>query len=315
MNMAERLHYQTSWRILIGVVLAATLGLVGCVSKETSVPARIAFISQRIDTNDDGQVGEGDDYHLYWMDPDGSNQVKLSDDAVGFGMSWSPDGRRIAASFKANGGWNIGLLDVEQGAVTYLTNDAHVNTEPAWSPDGRRIAFASDRAGGSLQIYIINADGTDIRALTSGDGEASHPSWSPNGQQIAFQVRHPEQTAFIQVVDLNGSVVKEIMSSSGSLEWPTFSPDGNSLVCYEDQLELGSQLTIISLLGESAPLKTLGYGLFPEWSPDGKQIIFSTSAGEDLDSDEICVINTDGSGFKNLTSNEFIDACPIWYGK
>lgn len=313
--MRKRIGYQKLWGMLTIAALMAMLTLIGCTESRVAVPGKIAFISKRIDTNGDGQVGEGDDYHLYLMNPDGSNQVRLSDVAVGFGMSWSPDGKKIVASFKAHGGWNIGLLDVERGMIDYLTNDATVNTEPAWSPDGRRIAFASDRAGGSLQIYIVNADGTDIRALTNGDREATHPSWSPNGRQIAFQVRHPEQVAFIRVVDLNSNVVKEITSpSGGSLEWPAFSPDGNSLICYEDHLELGSQLTIISLLGEGAPLKALGYGLFPGWSPDGKQIIFSTSAG-DLDSDEICVINTDGSGFKNLTSNEFIDTCPIWYGK
>jgi Tol biopolymer transport system component len=314
MNMGKRIGYQGLWRIVTIVALMATMALVGCVGREVTVPGKIAFISRRIDTNGNGQVGEGDDYHIYLMDPDGSNQVRLSDVAVGFGMSWSPDGRRIAASFEAHDGWNIGLLDIEQGTVDYLTNDANVNIEPTWSPDGRSIAFASDRAGGEFQIYVINTDGTDIRLLTKVDREAFHPTWSTGNRLIAFQISYPGQVAYIRVVDMNGSTIGEIEPFfGGRLEWPVFSPNGKSIACYENPLESENQLVIFSFPEESAPPKVLGHGLFPQWSPGGQQIIFSTLAG-DFDSYEICVINVDGSGLKCLTNNEFLDACPIWYG-
>ncbi len=47
------------------------------------------------------------------------------------------------------------------------------------------IAFVSDRDGG-YQIYLMNADGTDVRQLTHGPGENAKPAWSPDGSQIAF---------------------------------------------------------------------------------------------------------------------------------
>ena len=59
--------------------------------------------------------------------------------------------------------------------------------DPAWSPDGQKIAFTSNRDGGGndWDIYVMNADGSDIARLTDGAGN-EYPAWSPDGQKIAF---------------------------------------------------------------------------------------------------------------------------------
>ena len=56
-------------------------------------------------------------------------------------------------------------------------------TAPAWSPDGRKIAFARNGSGDD-GIYVMDADGSDVRRLTS--GQDLEPSWSPDGTQLAF---------------------------------------------------------------------------------------------------------------------------------
>jgi TolB protein len=60
-----------------------------------------------------------------------------------------------------------------------------MDNHAAWSPDSRRIAFHSDRDG-EMEIYVMNADGTDTRRLTTNPTDDSYPSWSPDGKRIAF---------------------------------------------------------------------------------------------------------------------------------
>ena len=63
---------------------------------------------------------------------------------------------------------------------------------PTWSPDGKQIAFLSDRYDGAgirsymLDVFVMNADGTDMRRLTHTTGATGAPQWSPDGEWIAF---------------------------------------------------------------------------------------------------------------------------------
>jgi TolB protein len=54
---------------------------------------------------------------------------------------------------------------------------------PAWSPDGQRIAFTSARDG-NLEIYVIQADGTQLKRITENDERDDFPIWHPNGRQL-----------------------------------------------------------------------------------------------------------------------------------
>src|SRR5215469_8228266 len=64
-----------------------------------------------------------------------------------------------------------------------------VDYEAAWSPDGRKIAFVSIRNSTS-HIFVMNADGSEVRQLTSGPGDNIHPMWSPDGTRILFNTTH-----------------------------------------------------------------------------------------------------------------------------
>src|SRR5690606_18364353 len=55
---------------------------------------------------------------------------------------------------------------------------------PRWSPDGNQIAFSL--SGSSGDIYVVNADGTEVRQLTV-DGKSRFPSWSPDGARLGFE--------------------------------------------------------------------------------------------------------------------------------
>ena len=67
-----------------------------------------------------------------------------------------------------------------------LTDNDDADGSPSWSPDGQRIAFDSNRDG-DWELYVMNADGSEVRKLTQNDGSDYYPAWSPDGQRIAFQ--------------------------------------------------------------------------------------------------------------------------------
>jgi Tol biopolymer transport system component len=89
--------------------------------------------------------------------PDGSGFVNLVNEVVVGGVSWSPDGAKIAFSSSPDGDYEIYTVSMDGTERVQVTiNDGVEDSGPAWSPDGTKIAFYSGAGGPS----IMNADGT-----------------------------------------------------------------------------------------------------------------------------------------------------------
>jgi TolB protein len=91
-----------------------------------------------------------------------------------------------------------------------------------WSPDGAQIAFYSDHDG-DFDIYLMNRDGSHLRALTHNTFIDSQPVWSPDGRRIAF-VAYPGGQSEIYVVDADGSNLRRLTDNSFADQFPVWWP-------------------------------------------------------------------------------------------
>src|SRR5690606_29482754 len=120
---------------------------------------------------------------------------------------------------------------------------------PAYSPDGSRFVFTSDR-GGSTQIYVMNADGSDPHRISFGPGRYSTPVWSPRGDLIAF-TRQTGGEFSIGVMHPDGTG-ERILSTGFLQEGPTWAPNGRVIMFFrQDAGAAGPKLYTIDLTGRN----------------------------------------------------------------
>jgi Tol biopolymer transport system component/mannose-6-phosphate isomerase-like protein (cupin superfamily) len=137
---------------------------------------------------------------IYRVHPDGSSLERLTDDpAYDDQAALSPDGKQLAfVSSRGTGSADIWVLDLQSKKARNLTH-APGSFRPCWSPDGRWIAFSSDRNTPvrrldadrfaqvhAVSIFVMRADGTDVRRLTAAGKFAGSPKWSSDGKRVVF---------------------------------------------------------------------------------------------------------------------------------
>jgi Tol biopolymer transport system component len=110
------------------------------------------------------------------IEVDGTGPVGLTTNSLlDAHPEWSPDGDRIV--FERDG--DLFLMDPDGANELPLTaTPGATETTPRFSPDGARIVFASDEDG-DFDLYIMNADGSDVQRLTDEPGDELFPVWAP----------------------------------------------------------------------------------------------------------------------------------------
>ena len=151
---------------------------------------QLTFASWRREAGDDSEPA----VHLYVMNADGSNQVRLFADSPGTSTAatWAPDGQSFLVAVKApNGqGADIYQLDPSGSVLRRFTEDEPSDGAPVFSPDGSAIAFYGDR-GETSALVILDADGTHRRTLLAG-GQQYYPRWSPDGRWLVYTAASPD---------------------------------------------------------------------------------------------------------------------------
>lgn len=179
------------------------------------------------------------------------------------------------------------------------------------------IAFSADDG----QIYIMNADGSDVRCFTDyAPGVIyGYPALSPDASRIAF-TRDEGGDHALYLAGIDGSNPQRLSASRVALAEPAWSPDG-SKIAYLRGYDMtaggvanltvcGAEIYVVDIFSRKEVNLTQGAGgVDPSWSPDGTRIAFSSARDGNY---EIYTMTSWGDEIKRLTETEWAEAEPSW---
>ncbi|MEN0059386.1 MAG: M28 family peptidase [Bdellovibrio sp.] len=200
---------------------------------------------------------------------------------------------RYSWSFDEN--YDIFSSNLQGKNIRRLTKEKGYDAEASYSPDGQWIAFASNRAGYSeklegedlklfqqdpsymMDIYIMKADGTQVKRLTDSKGYDGGPFFSADGRKITWRRFSPNgSTAEIYTMNVDGSDQRQVTRLK-SMSWaPFFHPSGDYIIFGSSVLGYSNfELFIVDTQGRKSPVRVTfdeGFDGLPVFTPDGNSL-------------------------------------------
>ncbi len=185
-----------------------------------------------------------------------------------------------------------------------LTNARGYDAEGSYSADGEKILFASNREAYSrplslaeqrlfkddasyfMDLYIMDADGSNVTQLTHSPGYDGGPFFSVDDQQVVWRRFNPDgNSAEIWTMDVDGSNQRQL-TDSAMVSWgPYFHPSGDYIIYSSNVLgHANFELFMVDTLGEHDPIRvtnTDGTDILPVFTPQGDKLAWSSTRTDD----------------------------------
>ena len=293
--------------VVVAALVAATVAVAPAEPQPAPAPGEILFERNTADVEDVECAA------IWSVDPDGKGLRPFIDRGQGdCDPDWSPDGNRVAFVSDRGGELSVYVADASGEnavAVTHPPNGA-ADFMPDWSPDGRQLAFERrPRSRNRYDLYMVDADGSNLRLLTGGHGFDGTPSWSPDGRIVfVSDRRHPHACpacSALWVLQPTDGTLRRITRSRFNALMPAWAPDGER-IAWARAASVDSTLALYVMRSDTTDVARLDTrGEAPQWSPDSRTIVYSSGGN-------LYRIGADGSDRRRLTSGEAVDTQPTW---
>jgi Tol biopolymer transport system component len=193
------------------------------------------------------------DYDIYSARPDGSDLRKLfGTPGYDAEATISRDGSKIVFTSTRDGDLDLYVMDADGGNVRRVTNEVGYDGGAFFSADGSKIVYRAHHPKDpqqiedfkqllaqklvrptQLDIYVMDADGSNKRQVTNNGAANFAPFFHPNGRQIIFSsnVSNPRGRNFdLYLINIDGSGLEQVTTDPEFDGFPMFSPDGRTLV-------------------------------------------------------------------------------------
>jgi len=200
--------------------------------------------SQLVISNHALEKPAGENSVIYILPIAGGKPIQITQNSPSYWHGWSPDGKSLIYTAKRNNRWNIYKIPSDGGTEVPLTNVEALDDGSDYSADGKYIWFNSNRSG-VMEIWHMNADGTNQIQITYDNFQNWFPHESPLGDKLVFLSYLPDvnlwehpyyKQVMLRILDLKDGkpvgvprVIAHLYGGQGTINVPSWSPDGKKI--------------------------------------------------------------------------------------